>query len=297
MKNKQQKEACEFFNKDAESWLSSKATQAFDDRLNTIRQRNEYVLQVVEARGGTARILDVGCGAGELVHELAKKGLSATGCDFAEEMIALAKKIAEKKRYARAEFVCCSAFDMEIRAESFDVLSANGFIEYISPKQFDQFLILAKRGLKKGGSLVFSSRNRLFNILTLNEFTQYEMKAGALEALTGEAIELSRGIGPDKLTRLKTVPLPRMKSNPLRTGVDVSIRLQYTPAQIAKMLQKRGFHVVEFSPIHIHAVPPRFKEKYPEVHGKLANLLQSFEKEKALFMPYASTFMTHAKKR
>lgn len=49
-------------------------------------------------RTGTKRLLDVGCGTGELAVRLAKDGFSVTGVDLSENMLAVAQEKAERAR-------------------------------------------------------------------------------------------------------------------------------------------------------------------------------------------------------
>ena len=155
MKTKQQKETLNYFRKYADKWKDKPI----------IKQRNDFVLKVISERK-TDLFLDIGCGTGKLVNKVASKGIQAIGVDFSEEMI----KIADKE-CKQAEFICCSIFDFPFR-DKYDVISANGLIEYISYKELDKLLNLSRKALKPGGSLILSSRNRLFNIFSLNEYTK-----------------------------------------------------------------------------------------------------------------------------
>ena len=58
----------------------------------------------------------------------------------------------------------------------FKIISANGFIEYISENELKKFLKNSFDMLEKNGLIVFSSRNRLFNIFSNNEYTKSEIK-------------------------------------------------------------------------------------------------------------------------
>ncbi|MGQ0616013.1 MAG: class I SAM-dependent methyltransferase [Acidimicrobiia bacterium] len=55
---------------------------------HTIRQRLARALAHVDAIGASGPVLDVGCGAGQALVELAQRGLEVHGCDLAEEMVA-----------------------------------------------------------------------------------------------------------------------------------------------------------------------------------------------------------------
>ena len=57
-----------------------------NDKANVIEQRNEYILQVEDERPATRSFLDVVYGTGELVCHTARRGIDATGVDYAPEM-------------------------------------------------------------------------------------------------------------------------------------------------------------------------------------------------------------------
>lgn len=295
MKTKQQKETLSYFKKHAKEWRDTAKTTS-PDEVNIIQQRNEYVLHVIEKREGTEITLDVGCGTGDLVHEIANRGMRAIGIDFAEEMIQIARDKAKKGNCKLAEFVCGSIFDFDFNHTRYDVISANGFIEYISFGQLNQFLEISFSGLKNGGSLVLGSRNRLFNIFSLNDFTENEINEATVNSLLLESIALVKGLNIHELTNLEPAPLPKVNQKQLNTGIDVSIRYQYTPVQLIKILKDKGFEPIHISPIHIHGVVPKFKDQHPAIHGNISNLLQTYAEENIALLPNASSFSIHAKR-
>ena len=295
MEIKQQKEALFYFKKHAKGW-AHKAKITSQDQVNIIQQRNEYVLHVIEKREKTEITLDVGCGTGDLVHEIAKRGIRAIGVDFAEEMIQIARDNAKKSNCKMAEFVCCSIFDFDFMHTKYDVISANGFIEYISFEQLNKFLEISFLGLKNGGSLVLGSRNRLFNMFSSNEYTRHEINEGTVNSLLLESIALAKGLSIHELANLEPAPLPNVNQKQLNTGIDVSIRYQYTPIQLIKILEDKGFEPIHISPIHIHGVVPTFKDQYPATHTNISNLLQTYAEKNTALLPNASSFQVHAKR-
>jgi 2-polyprenyl-3-methyl-5-hydroxy-6-metoxy-1,4-benzoquinol methylase len=292
----QQNESLWYFREHAEDW-KNKALSRDRQRVNVIQQRNGYVLHVIKGRSDAQSVLDIGCGTGDLVCDIARLGIAATGIDFADEMIRIARHQAEEDGLAQAEFHCRSIFDFDVTSKRYDVISANGFIEYISPGQLRQFLELAHRALNPGGSLILGSRNRLFNIFSINAFTLEEIDRGAATLLLREAVALARGASLDELAGTDSATLQDAEVKHQYTGVGVSTRFQYTPVQLMRMVIDGGLVVEQLYPVHIHGVPPIFKERHPEVHVGIANFLQEFALEDAsLLIPYASTFMLHARK-
>jgi len=289
--NPQQQQALDYFKEHAQEWLG-KGKTVCQDQVNVIQQRNDYVLRVIEKREKTELVLDVGCGTGDLVHEIAKRGIRAVGVDFAEEMI----KIARDNPHP-AEFVCGSIFDYDFNNVRYDVISANGFIEYIPLERLNDFLEISYNGLNDGGSLVLGSRNRLFDIFSLNDFTKNEINDGNSDLLLSESVALVQELSLRHLACIETAPLPKIDEKQPNTGIDVSIRLQYTPVQLMKLLKDKGFETTHISPVHIHGVVPEFKDQHPAIHGIISNLLQTYAEENMALIPFSSSFMIHAKKR
>lgn len=293
---KQQSETLAYFDQKADGW-DEKVRGKVKTRVNVQRQRNDYVLAVLGERQETRYALDIGCGVGDLVIAMADRGVNVTGIDFASSMIDIAHQRLAKSKVQIAEFIATDYFDWHVDEEAYDIISANGFIEYISFEQRDEFLIDSLRGLKVGGSLVISSRNRLFNLFSLNEFTKNEVNGDGIERLLMEALALVDGKSIESLLEIKTVALPDPNIEYVNTGVNVVTRYQYTPAQLMQLIGRVGFDVIDVSPIHIHGVLPIFKEKYPAVHATIANRMQEFGFNNRSLLPHASAFMIHARKK
>jgi len=295
METEQQNETLRYFREYAQDW-KRKANINTKDEVNIIKRRNDYIIKVVDERDSTELVLDVGCGTGDLICELAKKGIDAVGVDFAKEMIDIAKENSKKLNLEKAKFECCSIFDYHFEPNKYDVISANGFIEYISYKELNKFLEISLKALKSGGSLVCGSRNRLFNIFSLNKFTEEEISENNINLLLLEAVQIVNSIDIKDLIGLKTAPLQKEEKEHQQTGIKVTTRFQFTPVQLINMLKDRGFEPVEIFPIHIHGVLPKFKDKYSKIHGNISNLLQSYAQGNMSLMPQSSSFMIHVKK-
>ncbi len=295
MSTKQQDDALDYFRNAAGEW-KQKAVSAATNKVNIIKQRNDFVLKVFEQRSAVNKTLDVGCGTGDLVCELARRGANAIGVDFADQMIKIAQETAEKENLQKVNFVCQSIFDFSLFKPTFDLISANGFIEYVAYKELFLFLERCHMGLTKGGSLVLGSRNRLFNIFSLNQFTEEELNGGSLPALLKEAIALASGADLMELLALEPAPLQSESARHAFTGVKVETRFQFTPVQLMHLLVEKGFTVKQLYPIHIHGVAPLFKNNNPDVHYNISTLLQNYADDNLALIPFSSSFMVHAQK-
>jgi 2-polyprenyl-3-methyl-5-hydroxy-6-metoxy-1,4-benzoquinol methylase len=293
--SKQQAETLQYFKEHADDW-HSKALSTAQTKVNVIQQRNDYVLRVIQERRATQSVLDVGCGTGDLACDIARQDIEATGVDFAAEMIEIAQAKAGQQGLDKARFYCASIFDFDLSNTRYDVISANGFIEYISLEELDQFLALAYHALNRGGSLVMGSRNRLFNIYSLNSYTSAEIDQGNAALLLREALALATGTDFAELLSLETVSLQATNTEHANTGIDVTTRYQFTPVQLMKLAQAKGLETKQIYPVHIHGVSPSFKQHHPQIHTGISNLLQRHAGDHISLVPYASSFMLHAQR-
>lgn len=294
MNTKQQREAREYFSRSAREW-EQRAERTSPARVNVIRQRNQYVLAALTAIPRVHQALDVGCGTGELVIAFARRGIAATGIDFSEAMIRRARRKAGSMR--KATFVCASVFDYDLgsNAGKFDLVVANGFIEYISLRELGRFLTFARRALRRGGTLILSSRNRLFNIWSLNRFTENELAGGGAEAIIRESIAIANATRIADLAAVQPAAPPKEATfQPKTNRISVSQRYQYTPVQLIRILGRHGFRASDIAPVHIHGVSPAFKDRYPRVHVRISNLLQRYAGAHPALIPFASSFMIRA---
>jgi ubiquinone/menaquinone biosynthesis C-methylase UbiE len=97
----------------------------------TVNQRYELIMaQLPDLSGRT--VLDVGTGSGRYAVELAARGASVTGVDFASQMLALAQEaaqhqgVAERCRWLQGDFLQLKDLDSQ-----YDVSLAIGFLDYI----------------------------------------------------------------------------------------------------------------------------------------------------------------------
>lgn len=291
----QEKQTLQYFDTNAGDWHSKSV--GMNDRYNVIAARNAAVTRTIDAMSGVCRFLDVGCGTGQLVIDVARRGIKAKGIDFAPDMIRLCE--ANRQCAAvEAEFSCLSFFDLADETGLYDVISAQGFIEYISPAETDLFLSRSFSLLRSGGALVVGSRNRLFNLLSLNDYTLTELRLGTVEALTAEAVALHQSPSWDGAVKAlgaheKIYAQP--ESHP-HTGIKVEVRYQYSPAELIKRGRAFGFVPRNLFPVHFHGLPPAVKAEHPELHIELSNTIGRLAPDDFRLVPYCSTFVLDLRK-
>jgi 2-polyprenyl-3-methyl-5-hydroxy-6-metoxy-1,4-benzoquinol methylase len=290
----QQDQTRDFFHRIADRW--QKQAIGSDDAYNIVNWRNQAVLSTLDELPTACRLLDVGCGTGQLAIEAAKRGLEAIGIDFAQDMIEQCMRNG-REAGVNATFRCESFFQMSPK-KPFDVISAQGFIEYISSDELELFLARSAAALRPGGAAVVGSRNRLFNIVSLNKFTEMERQLGLFEALLEEAIAFQTSATQEAafsaVTKLERID-PQPASHP-DTGIGVDVRYQYAPSELIKRARAYGFAPNKIYPIHYHALPISSVASHPALHGRLATAIQELAPADSRFVPYASSFVLDLRK-
>jgi cyclopropane fatty-acyl-phospholipid synthase-like methyltransferase len=100
-------------------------------------------------------ILDVGCGTGLYSNYLVTHGLKVTGFDFAENMVALAKKTVPA-----ADFKIWDIYDIDKFPGTYDGIFANAVFLHIPKKDLPFLLGKTAAKLKKGGYIYISVKER-----------------------------------------------------------------------------------------------------------------------------------------
>jgi len=93
-----------------------------------------------------ARILDLGCGAGQTVNYMTKKGFQVTGIDLSKKMLAIAKK-----NYPNCSFKMMDMQHIEFPQESFDGILSSYSLIHVPDACILEVLLNYYRILKKDG--------------------------------------------------------------------------------------------------------------------------------------------------
>ena len=111
------------------------------------------------------RVLDIGCGRGELVIHSALRGARAVGIDYSETAVAIAREALASHPpdvQERAAFALMDARRLGFADASFDTAFMTDVIEHLAPPELATVLSEARRVLRPGGRLVVhTSPNRL----------------------------------------------------------------------------------------------------------------------------------------
>jgi len=291
----QQDQTKSFFKGHANSW-QKKAT---DDVYGVINDRHRAVHRTLSQYPQGSSLLDVGCGTGQLAIEAAENGFNAHGVDFAEEMISIANSnIVESG--CNVSFEVGSVFEYK-PTRKYDVISAMGFIEYISLDQLGDYLEFCYKNLDDGGAISVGSRNRLFNITTFNEYTEIERRLGAIdELITESSIALSAHDITEFLEKLRSYvgssSIVQNETHPI-TGIDVETRFQFTPSDLLHKVEKAGFEVTNIYPVNYHAFNPVIvDDKIYELRRQISEMISSEFQVDFRYLPNSSSYVMEAKK-
>lgn len=100
----------------------------YDDKLSYVSQYGKGILSILNPQPGE-RILDLGCGTGDLANEISKAGAQVTGMDYSEEMIRQSKS-----KYPDIPFITANAENYRPE-EAFDAVFSNAALHWMKNAQ------------------------------------------------------------------------------------------------------------------------------------------------------------------
>ena len=291
----QQKQTQKYFDLHANDWNEQSEKTGY----NTIADRNWTVADSCDHHGQVRDFLDVGCGSGQLVIQIAEKVVNSVGIDFAPEMIRISKENA-KNLSSNAIFEQCSVFEYQSAPNSYDLISAQGFIEYISESELDTFIDFCGQSLRLNGVAVVGSRNRLFNVVSMNGHTGMELELGTMTQLINESVLIQSAETQHSLFEiLSNTPFASRHpvSHPF-TGVEVTTRFQYTPSELIAKFKKVGLVPQKIYPINFQLIPQSLLAIYEwaQIKDQVASLVSKSPRESHQFVPFSSSFVLALKK-
>jgi len=225
--------------------------------------------------GGLKRrsILEVGCGRGATLVELARRGANVVGLDYSEEALAVCKALESRNGIAgRATFVKGDARKLPFPDESFDFVFSVGLIEHFR----DPCAILSEqhRVLRPDG-VIFLQVPQKYSVYTAvkkllirmgrwpyggweTEFSEKELSELAVRA--GFAPEYSYGYGSFALAAVRHVVFPTLdfagmwrvglnwpwvRSLKARTSLDVCLVARKLPVSIKPQMAEVAVSVLK----------------------------------------------------
>jgi len=113
------------------------------------------------------RVLDLGCGRGDLVFALADAGAAVVGIDYAASAVDIAKQALARgpqQRQDKIKILRADATGLGFSGQAFDCVFMMDIAEHLYPGQLSQAFLECRRVLKDNGRLiVHTSPNRWYN--------------------------------------------------------------------------------------------------------------------------------------
>lgn len=231
------------------------------------------------------RVLDVGCGTGDPMVEMLRKGFNVIGFDSAEDMVAQAKSVVQAAGYdSNIISQHCMENMADKYSDTFDCITAMGSLYY--SQNFDMAMQQVSKLLEKDGCLIASFRNELFSMYSHNEYT--------LDFMCNNL--MPRSLLPnDVFSDIQNKIDEKLFKNKFKTrSIDSdNVYSQFhNPLTIGQLLNKYNLKLDSIKYYHFHPFPPVFKSQYPELFDSIAKQMESPDDWRGLFM--ASCFVVKA---
>ena len=188
-------------------------------------------------------------------------------------------------------------------AGQFDAVTAMGLIEYLPDD--DGLFAEAARLLRPGGRFAVSCRNRLYNLLSVNDYTAQELDEEAprlleelrdhlartepaelhalAESLAASAGELERAAAADR-------DVPPKELHDHRRAFQRG-RRQHTPRDLAPAAERHGFREAELLALHPHPLPPALEALAPRTYNRLADAWQRALERSPAGLAFSTAFV------
>lgn len=279
------------FSEFAEHWVES-SYEGDGYLYPTARHRTNVVCNILSELDSPSRIIDLGCGGGNLAASLAAMGHIVTGFDQSPKMISIAKKLAaglDADVQSRLAFKCAELEKLPETIELQNAVTSLGVIGYLDD---DASLFKAASSLlKQNGLFIVSCRNRLFNMSSISHRTQREIETGNAWQLFEQIAGLSEKIPRERVQEfarnliaageaiLRVLEQPSLISAKPEESVSsypgIEAR-QHTPDDIIDEAKKHGFEMVGLHGVHPHLMQPHLCKLMPEfTYNLLSATLES----------------------
>lgn len=177
-------------------------------RYSPLQYRQHYIETMIErqklSRG--SKILDVGCGPGELIVSLLRKGYDVCGVDISQRMVEEAVRTVRGNGFPDWDRGFVGDIEkLDFSDGAFDVVVASGVIEY--QKDDHAALCEMSRVLKKGGLLIANVTN-MYSYLRLFERMYAWLKQNKMVGAVTQVVSGSPSKGED--SEVPPVPTKRI---------------------------------------------------------------------------------------
>ena len=143
----------------------------YDQKHSFVSKYGNNLIELLDPKQ-SEKILDLGCGTGDLAKKLADLGVSVVGIDYSNNMVMEARK-----KYPQISFEVRDVTDLGYRDE-FDAVFSNATLHWV--KQSKQALKWIYQSLKKGGRFVaeFGGKG---NVQTITDEIIHQLKESGID--------------------------------------------------------------------------------------------------------------------
>lgn len=252
-----------------------------------------------ESLGRPLRVLDVGCGTGILVRGARLQGMDATGFDFSTEMVTEAKGSlmpdTEVVWQGDAEDPAAYPLDRQGQGNQ-DAVVCLGVVPHNS--KLGTLLGNFARVLRPGGLLLVEHRNRLFSLITANQYS-----VDFMFDLLNRTHVLTRDPRPDREQALRGASEAFYAGMFGAEGRDSFEKSGYgditrfdNPLELQGRYEYHGFRWEQPIWYHFHAGPPAVEHVDPEMYRELSLAMEDRYDRDWPGMFLASAFVAVARK-
>jgi len=302
-----------YFQENSQAWFAT--SYETDGYVYPIAAtRTKRVVKIVNNlfSTGAADVVDLGCGGGHLSLQLAEAGHQVVGVDQSAAMLseasaALESMSAESK--VRVRLVEADVLDTGLDSGCSDAVTSMGVIGYL----LDDAGIFqeASRLLRSNGVFIVSCRNRLFNMVSISDYTLREIEQGSAGELIREIRDLFEEVPHEdavkfveSLAQASNGLLSKMAvktESPINlsdTAFTTSIEpRQHTPKGLATTAMENGFENAGFYGVHPHLMMAGFNKLLPPyVFNNLSDALNVLDHH-PLSLIWSSVFIGVFRKR
>lgn len=148
------------------------------------------------------RIIDIGCGWGNISLKLQKEGFNVIGIDYSKTSIDICKRSARKQGLDENRFFCRDAANTLLSSNAFDVVYCSDLVEHLYPDVYISFVKEVYRILKKGGKFIIYTPNSSHileilknnNVILKKDITHvdYKTMARLKQSLSNEGFTINK---------------------------------------------------------------------------------------------------------
>lgn len=192
MRDEHKQAVAHYFSQNARYWREIYSdTEDLTNKFFQVNRRKQVIIQLIDSlpKVKTLRILDIGCGSGGIMGDLANQGYSVVAGDISWQMVREAQRCCGHW-IGTSDYLQCDVEQMPFASRSFDVIICAGVMSYLS--DINQGLHELYRVLKDPGILVMTVPN-LLRLNVIFDPCYYVLKIGRL---SGE--KLYQYLKPDR---------------------------------------------------------------------------------------------------